>query len=168
MISSPMLRMMLAMYLALWSPALCCCAIKSGVAHVIGIDGQSGMRSCCSQSAMRAAAAPAVPSCPRCAANAAKSNLCAQPSTSGDTWVAASQQDGHCKCHERSIDAVRLDTGGRISMPALSAMLGTMLSDLNGLTAPHSDVLSVQVGIRERAHPPPSPTLLAQHCSLVV
>jgi len=84
-----------------------------------------------------------------------------------------SESDSHedsspCKCHEKSIELTRLDTGGKIVVPAVQVELGPMV-----FIAPWpSNVMEagqcwVVRGPIIRHHPPPK-TLLAQRCLLLI
>ena len=166
MSSSPVLRMMVAMYLAIWSPALCCCAIKAGLGHVTGIEMSCGRTGCGSKASVQKPQEP--PACPHCAPRANESDCCAAAANHDDQSTSQPQQDGGCKCHEKTIDRLPLDTGGKINLPALSLVLHSIFmlpaqGDLSDSSTPRVSNAPIQ-----RAHAPPGQSLLAQHCALIV
>lgn len=146
---SPALRILLAAFLAICSPAMCCCTVKNFVA---GADA-CGQRSCCVMG------------------TSARIDAANQPRSCCDETEGESPSDDDsppCKCHEKSIELTRLDTGVKISIPANLSELGPMM-----FTAPWPmlvvDAAHGWMVYRSltRHHPPPN-TLLAQRCLLLI
>src|SRR5690242_14579286 len=89
------IRLILAMYLAVWSPAMCCCAIKSALG---GSTCSERTSTCCAR------LAPASGDC--CDKEEIAPSCC-----DDQDRVSGTSDEGRCRCHEKSID--RLDTGGK-------------------------------------------------------
>jgi len=149
---SPALRILLATFLAFWTPAMCCCTVKAWVAEH-GSDG-CGQRSCC-----------VLGTSDRSIKTDEPSSCCEESTEESDSHDDSSP----CKCHEKSIELTRLDTGGKVSIPALHLeLLGSMVFIV---PQPMVMVEAGQVwtirGPRILHHPPPN-TLLAQRCLLLI
>src|SRR5678816_4216896 len=155
-----MMRMVVAMYLAIWSPALCCCALKTGLGHVTGTQMRCDQGGCCSKSSI--ARAPQPRACPHCAPKTNESSCCsASAPRNNDESSCPSHQGGGCRCHEKSIDRLPLDTGGKIILPVLSLLLQPMLMlPGDAIAMPASTAAQL---LAQRAYPPPGHSLLAQH-----
>jgi hypothetical protein len=146
---SPVLRILLAAFLAFCTPAMCCCTLK---AFVAGTD-ECGQRSCCVMGVSdRTENADQLGSC------------CEQRESESD-----SHDDSlPCKCHEKSIELTRLDTGGKIAVPTIQVELGLMVFIVpNPMIVMEAGQGWVVRGPVIRHHPPPN-TLLAQRCLLLI
>ena len=143
MIGSWKIRVVLAAYLAIWSPAVCCCAIKSALRTMTGfqptayVSRESNPGSCCGPAAdHRESSKPAK----------------------------APPREAGCQCHETTAD--RLDTGGK-TMPAQAlGLLGVL--DTSGVAEPRAVIETSGGSPWQRWHPPPPNSLLGQHCLLII
>jgi hypothetical protein len=148
-----MLRMLIAMYLAIWSPAVCCCAIKTAMGAVTGVE----VARCDQQSPARDAQAD--------------EGCCASREGSRDDAEAATSDDepSPCRCHETVESKVRLDTGAKVTLPALEkidalpAMLWAVIR-----VAMMPSVAEGVVGDHHVSAVRPQASLLAQRCLLLI
>src|SRR5687767_11703819 len=112
------LRIMLAAHLAIWTPAWCCCMIKAAAGKMTGVaTAGCADEGCCSRRAPVRSIQRA-----SCCAKSAQENCC----EGEDGRVAGGpieQAPSPCSCHNELNDVVRLDTGSRVSIAALSVDL---------------------------------------------
>lgn len=152
-----MLRILLAVSLAFWSPAWCCCAVRASVA---GSDASSlDLPSCC---AARAGAKTGVPAAAPSAGISCR--LGGAMHKCGDEAGESS-----CTCDQRKGDEHRLDTSPSVSTPRWDMM--------PAMTAPLPQQVvgsSLSPGLIRAAfdealdRPPPRRTLLQQHVLLLI
>jgi hypothetical protein len=175
----PLARVLLAMYLAIWTPAMCCCAIKMAM----------GGRPCADQIDSGAACCGAPPRPLSCCDSRSAGPGKAQRDVVGfaslyppygdadevgaccDEGAAAGSapldDDRGCTCHERKID--RLDTGGKVTLPGLAAdALAAMALPITLIAMMPAAEYGASRDVCRRAHPPPTTSLLAQRCLLII
>lgn len=146
-------RMFLAMYLAIWSPAVCCCTMM-GTCRAQAAEQSSALRDCCAtneQSDQIFAAA-------RCCGSAS-----ADRDHTGD-----SLPDDRCNCAERRADRVAAAVWGKIELPKPAMQSMTMsMPDAAGCLA--SPLTLRRLQLPNRAHPPPlAGSLHARGCLLLI
>ena len=118
MMAQPWLRILMAAYLAIWSPALCCCDVKLVMGRATGI--QATACGTVTQSPIGVQPLEAAPEHACCAQRAVEStaNLavtgCATPSPPSD------DEENRCRCHESGDSKIRLDTGSKIILSDLA------------------------------------------------
>jgi hypothetical protein len=152
MTGSAAFRVFLAVYMALWTPAWCCCAIRGGLGVMSGVGGAAcAVDGCCSAAGQTSAHGPAEHAC--CDVDAD------QPGGDGPS-------DGPCRCHEIDSDRTRFDTSTRTVLPSLS--LAFLLPPLPELVAPDVSRDPVAMRLSLRLDLPPPTSLLAQHCLLII
>ena len=142
-------RLILAMYLAIWSPAMCCCAIKSA----LGASGcEERSRLCCARNIST------LNHC--CDTNVPASSVCC----AGEDHLSGTSDESRCRCHEKSID--RLDTGSKAIEFSLAVNhFGLLIEHATGACASTDHR---QVDLASRWHPPPSNSLFLQRCLLLI
>lgn len=110
--NQPWLRILLATYLAIWSPAMCCCDVKLAIGRVTGMQARA-----CGSAVLTPADVPPMEAAPEhscCAQRTAKGPVepvlqgCARPSPVSD------DHGNRCRCHETGDSKIRLDTGSKI------------------------------------------------------
>jgi hypothetical protein len=142
-VANPLMRVVLAMYLAVWTPAMCCCAIKSAMGHApCAIAVQDDAPSCC--------------------AAKQKATCCATPTES------TAPSESKCRCHEKPVD--RLATGTKTIVKAPDFQVGTLqwAPANDAIAAPHFEDAPIAIQLR-RAHPPPlHDTLIALRTLLLI
>jgi hypothetical protein len=154
-LNSAILRVILATYLAIWTPAMCCCAIKSAM----------GQAPCHSTEEVR------FRSC--CALIEKSTRSCCDRELTNDDAPAATDDccndlshGSKCKCHEKSID--RLDTGGKINPSIPTVQL--ILIDLSPKVLAAAELAHCLLMCRSMSghtHPPPR-SLFSQRCLFLV
>ena len=157
-IHSPLIHILLALQLVMWSPVMCCCAIKGALGQVTGLQVQCDQGGCCASSPQ-----------------ATESDCCA--SSKSDETVDeccrnlesyADQSTRDCTCHERMAGKVQLDTGGKVSLPnATDQVVLTLLIasvDFDRMRLVSRGASGDRIA---RAHPPPN-SLHAQRCLLLI
>ncbi len=166
--TNSLLRILMAAYLAMWSPAVCCCGIKTAIGRMTGVEVAS-----CGEKA----AAPAIDeregSGGCCAHRAAQaSNDLVASCHRAETANSSSSDDAPppCRCHETVESPVRLDTGAKVTLPALAKIdtLPAMLPVLSVVAMEPSVAEGVEVNDHRSHAPPPRSTLLAQRCLLLI
>jgi hypothetical protein len=143
------IRILLAAYLGLWTPAWCCCALKSGFGTLAGRTADARRAPSCCAARSHAVAPPPAKSC------------CDRVDAKDGEDAPASR----CRCHETDTHGrLRLDTSAKA--PLLFAAL------VYAAAAPVAIVVAAPVGqpapTPASIERPPPRTLLAQHCLLVV
>jgi len=141
------IHFVLAAYLALATPAACCCGINGVVEFVRG-----------------GAAAPAVaPERACCAVEDVQDDSCRAGLQDGDS---ARGGDGThpCRCHEARDDQPRqIGPGGPHSPPLL---MTAVLPSIDDLSIPSAHIVCRADELRDRS--PPAPSLVQLHCQLLV
>ena len=166
--SVALLRILLAMYLALWSPAMCCCGVKALLGRVTGVAVAR-----CGE----AREAPVSLDENACAETAER-GCCARKGVSLEKLdVQDALLDGRtvpdpsetCRCHESLASKVRLDTGAKILLPAIAkvAFSIALVPAFPAVVNPPIAMATVRVDQRS-GRPPPLATLLAQRCLLLI
>lgn len=146
-IHHPLVHILLAFQLALWSPVMCCCAIKGVIGTVAGTAaGGCETKTCCAQQVEDVE--------PSCCSGAAGMDAPEQ---------VPAKKDGNCRCHERVSAKVQLDTGGKIHMPVPQVAVFIAPVDAFASPIPFAAIRNHVL----RSHPPPS-ALLAQRCLLLI
>lgn len=162
--SSAAFRILMAAYLAIWSPALCCCGIKSSLAWATGAE-----RSLSCVQAVDAVKPAAESGCSACARKATRSccvGLEASPRSAADQG-----KDHHnksCDCHGQTDKHVRIDTGVKLKAPPLAlAILQLDVLSVSILPAEAGSV--VPAWIDSDAGPPAAATsLYGRRCLLLI
>jgi hypothetical protein len=141
-------HILLAFPLALWSPVMCCCAIKGAIGTVAG-TGHAGcaLETCCANQA-----------------SVDEPASCCAGDDDNDSSNQLQTKDSNCRCHERVGDKVQLNTGGKIHVPIAQLIVAHF--DVQ-LEAPRLFQYAALSGAHLRAHPPPR-TLVNQHCLLLM
>lgn len=108
----------MAAYLAIWSPAMCCCGFKHIIGRITGTETQGCHSSRAVTTDLVRDAGAALPGgC--CASQDEDQSRAGEPeSCVGEP--ATSDPDNRCRCHESVESKVRLDTGSKIILPALT------------------------------------------------
>jgi hypothetical protein len=173
--TSPLLRILLAVYLAIWSPAICCCAMKAVIGRVTGCEVAD-----CSERAGSFGAAVEMrgdeqQSAPEgcCAHRQSKidASCLLGEAISGDGAADQPKQPAPCRCHESLDSAVRLDTGAKITLPGLmkiDAHAAMVMMPMARVSRPVLVVIVDRSHQRERDLPPLRTTLLDQRCLLLI
>lgn len=152
-----MLRILLAVSLAFWSPAWCCCAVR---ASVTGSDASSlDLPSCC---AARAGAKTSVS-----AAASSAGMLCRLGGAMHKCGDEAGESS--CTCDQRKGDEHRLDTSSSVSNPRLD-MMPAMPAPLSQQVVGSSLSFDLIRAAFDEAldRPPPRRTLLQHHVLLLI
>ncbi len=149
-------RVWLAAYLALWTPAWCCCAIKAGVGTLTGASSHlCGSGGCCLAEPPRNSARAAEPAC------CARETIASEPSASHEPAPSGAT----CMCREIGEDFARLDTSNRAVLPVLPLLLFSVDSPAIAASA---DDGPITLRPPPRLDLPPPTTLLAQRCLLTI
>ena len=159
MMSSPLFRIFMAMYLAIWSPAMCCCAIKGGLGRVTGVQV-----ACCSQ---REAVAECTPR-DAMAMQGSSHSCCAklQVAQTSDDQPAPASGEG-CKCRDRSTQLGQVSpTAKFVAMTLTLHLLAIMVHDAQPVAAHIENAKWNRTW--QLAHGPPRESLFDQHCLLTV
>ena len=174
--NQPWLRILMAAYLAIWSPALCCCDVKLAMGRMTGVEARpcgaaapssidvqpleaATERSCCAPRAVESDVAPVVAAC-------------AMPLPSSD------DHGNRCRCHETGDSKMRLDTGSKVTLADLARndlATPSLLSPI--MAVPFVD--SLTVGLNHGLWPPGrfegarlvvlrQQTLLGRGCMLLI
>ena len=142
-------RIFLAMYLVLWAPALCCCAIRGSLGTVTGIGGAScEADQCCTRTEKKPTSRES------CCAVEADDALAKRPSNSP------------CKCHDVGNDRVRFDTSFKLSLVDISPAFIAIPAPVLFVPGLAEDGFSIPVSAQLDLPPPTA--LLAQHCLLTI
>lgn len=164
--TNPLLRIVLAMYLAIWSPALCCCGVKAAIGQVTRISAGR-----CGEQVMAATPVAAeTEALPSCCAHRQKTPEKSQ--TVGDvraTNQCAQHPASPCRCHDAVDTKVRLDTGAKIVLPALGkADFAQAIMFALPASVIDTIVPAIARSDQRRIHPPSLTTLLSQRCLLLI
>jgi hypothetical protein len=151
------------MHLAIWSPAVCCCGVKAAMGEVTGVDVAA-----CGELAPPADKQPAETiGC--CGGRGAPVELSA---ASCHALRPASTNHGSspCRCHETVESKARIDTGVKVSIPALVQIdnLPAMLPVAMPMTMAPSVAEGVADNRRRSDLPARQKTLVAQRCLLLI
>lgn len=117
--SDMLLRIILASYLAIWSPAMCCCGVKAVMGAVTSIETGDchGMAAASVQFQIDSYDAPMGACCAHRNVDVAEADpfdaVC-------DASQSTSEAPAPCRCHQAIESKVRLDTGAKIAAPALA------------------------------------------------
>jgi hypothetical protein len=156
MLHSAAVRLILAAYLAIASPALCCCGLRAFANRALGVEAPAcHAERCCTQVNRHAIQPPAAGSC--CSANANDSAPRGQDS----------RGERPCRCHERDTLVIRADG-------PTTALAAGASHPMDGLVAQPMELPPFVLGealafsIRPIALDLPPPTLLRQRCLLLV
>jgi hypothetical protein len=149
-------RVILAMYMAIWSPALCCCAIKSALGQVTAVAVFDCGSECCGGS-MQFRSSLERSAC------ADESECCGE----APIQTGCERRSDGCRCHDKPVD--RLDTGNKVSVPGLSIDTTPVIAAPDCLSLGRSErpVISNRNDSVRRCHPPPH-SLLLQRCLLTI
>src|SRR5688572_13528148 len=112
------LRILMAAYLAIWSPAVCCCGLKHVFGRVTGIEVPA-----CGASSVVQIEHRSQPAAPRggCCSSPADEPAAAETVTAcGESPSPDQSNDDRCRCRDSIESKVRLDTGAKIIVPALA------------------------------------------------
>ncbi len=170
------LRILMAAYLAIWSPALCCCDVKLAIGHVTGLEAMvCGSEKQASVDEQSREAAP-VPAC--CARRAAENDAAQNVVACAPTSTRPGQKDDHCRCRDAGDSKIRLDTGAKIILSDLARNeLATQVPMLPIMATQSVD--SIMAGLVHGPWPPGRleeiqlatvrrQTLLARGCMLLI
>jgi hypothetical protein len=105
--------LILAAYLATWSPAWCCCSIRS----LLGAASVPGPGGCSSDGPLADAAAAGMASCPTCIA--ARNGSCCGEGEGDDDTVPRPR----CRCHELDRAFARSEVSAAMALVACSLNL---------------------------------------------
>jgi hypothetical protein len=142
---------LLAFQLAIWSPVMCCCAIKGAIGAVTGVEHVGcQIESCCAPLAQ-------VEEQPSCCDGTETIHSANRSQHSTD--------DCNCRCDERASEKVQLDTGGKIHVPSLQ--IAFVFVHVLLVATPTAYQSAAMGDLRQRPHPPPH-TLLSQRCLLLI
>jgi hypothetical protein len=155
--TSPLLRIVLAMYLAIVSPAMCCCDFKAVMGRVTGMHVDACMMKAPQHEMAGSGTAPS------CCAHRAAAKAAQTSDQRSDS--------APCRCHESMDSHMRLDTGAKVTLPAaiqidtLPAMMPVAIA-MTDTVLP--EVHASWGGHRAGVSPWPCATLVAQHCLLLL
>ncbi|HVP73180.1 MAG TPA: hypothetical protein VMS30_05535 [Phycisphaerales bacterium] len=174
--SQSWLRILMAAYLAIWSPALCCCDVKLAIGRVTGVDAMAcGAAKLASIEMQSRESAPELACCAqRAAEKAATPDVAACAATSS----APNDRDDRCRCRDASDSRIRLDTGAKVILSDLARNELTTPSLMPPIMAAQS-FGSILAGLEHGPWPPGmlggvqfvtlrQQTLLARGCMLLI
>jgi hypothetical protein len=163
----PLMRIALAAYLAIWSPAVCCCGVKALLGRVTGVAVAR-----CGESREAPVSLDENP-----CVQLVEGGCCAQrESESVETFAiqALNEQSAPdparpCRCHESFASKVKLDTGAKILLPAVAKAAFSIALLPAFLTVVNSPITIATGRVDQHpGRPPPPTTLLAQRCLLLI
>lgn len=157
MIHKPIVHILLALQLALWSPVMCCCAIKATLGRVTGSEA-----GCC----MQRQAAKHRTSC--CAMNDDHEDSDTGLIAGGDDQSPAKPIHDNCRCHDRIVDRVQLNTGGKITIPKIAEHFIPLFLIHAMSPAGANPMKSAAATDRARRAPPSSASLHSQRCLFLI
>jgi hypothetical protein len=156
--SHALLRILMAMYLVIWSPALCCCGIKAALGTVSGVKV-----ALCGETAPVAMPAEASGCCAKKAVNAMSVAIPTSLPAGG-----AGDKPSPCRCHESVESKSRLDTGAKVTLPAVPlaefAVIAPAVCDVRVTES----LIITKPAVGFDLPPPWLSTLLAQRCLLLI
>lgn len=156
-IHHPLIHILVSLQLALWSPVLCCCAIKGAIGQVTGVISTTCVEDgCCVQ--------PKAKVQPTCCASSIEGTVDDALTVSG--VLSANEDAPGCTCHERITDRISIDTGGKVSVP-VPQFIGLFALAVEVCDGINTDQFVWTWRMLHHAHPPPD-TLVSRHILLLI
>jgi hypothetical protein len=153
MTGSAAIRVVLAAYLALWTPAWCCCAIRSSLGAITGVAAATcGAAACGSSSAKNRSG------------QATEEHSCCN-SEDGQSSTDQSS-DEPCRCPSMNSDQSRFDTSAKLLLPPMSLAFLVVPSPVVAFA--HRPGHDFALPVSSQLDLPPPTSLLAQHCLLII
>jgi hypothetical protein len=142
-----LVHLVLSLHLAVLTPALCCCDFKVLLGAMTGIEVEGCGSRRCGAAVERDAHVP-----PCCRAGKE-----AEAATDSETCP--------CRCHEQSEVTPKLDTGLKVTVPALALLA---LPPVAGTAIAPAPATFSKSGHDPRRGRPPDLSLVARHCLLLL